>query len=537
MRYPASRKSGAPDNLRLLIISVFTVSMTLLGFSQTAKTVPADQDTRQSILQAYGSYLTPANELVSLRNRTSRHYAVDGNLNVAMLSSTPIFYAGPGGRLEEILDLIVSNDDRAGDGYRFRNQANDVLFYFSGEADRCAIQDVHGDVLAVVTSAYASPAGDVSSAENHLYKIFKQDSSDFAWTVEGSSVSYRYFINRKIPVEDLGPGVHIDWRQPVTELDNFEDEWPNGRMSATTVATDGSHGDEWCFGETVAQTETTTTILGYITLDAGQTGSILKSSPGNTPIPAGSSIRVQNMSDPGCTYGYRGWAKYDLSVFDPADTIYSVEQHIYASALESYWYDAVDINVTHLRYDPEVGTAQATWEEVGVGFPYVYDLGVFGTGWRTIQLSGVLNDFSGAIASPGWFGLGFMVWCDENNSNFFVTFSGVGGGNSPYLYIVYSPITDVAEDDPIPVHYTLSQNYPNPFNPVTTISYTLPAGGHVRLSVSNILGQEVAVLADGEQAPGEKTISFDALDLPSGVYIYRLSAGSFTDVKKMMLVR
>jgi len=88
-----------------------------------------------------------------------------------------------------------------------------------------------------------------------------------------------------------------------------------------------------------------------------------------------------------------------------------------------------------------------------------------------------------------------------------------------------------------PTEYSLGQNYPNPFNPVTTIAYDLPVDEKVNISVFNILGQEVAVLVNEVQEAGYKTISFDASALPSGVYTYKIIAGAFTGVKKMLLVR
>lgn len=88
-----------------------------------------------------------------------------------------------------------------------------------------------------------------------------------------------------------------------------------------------------------------------------------------------------------------------------------------------------------------------------------------------------------------------------------------------------------------PSHYNLAQNYPNPFNPTTNIRYTLPASQHVTIEVYNTLGQLVAKLIDKYQAAGSYTIHFDAHELPSGMYIYRLKAGNFTETKKMMLIK
>ncbi len=89
----------------------------------------------------------------------------------------------------------------------------------------------------------------------------------------------------------------------------------------------------------------------------------------------------------------------------------------------------------------------------------------------------------------------------------------------------------------LPADYELGQNYPNPFNPATTIGYALPTEGHVRLSVFNVLGQEVAVLVDGWEAAGSRSVTFDARSVPSGVYTYRITAGNFTATGKMLLVR
>lgn len=85
--------------------------------------------------------------------------------------------------------------------------------------------------------------------------------------------------------------------------------------------------------------------------------------------------------------------------------------------------------------------------------------------------------------------------------------------------------------------YALGQNYPNPFNPITKISYSLPQSEIVRLKILNVLGQEIISLVNEEKPAGYYEVDFDALDLPSGVYIYRLKAGNFIDAKKMILIK
>jgi hypothetical protein len=88
-----------------------------------------------------------------------------------------------------------------------------------------------------------------------------------------------------------------------------------------------------------------------------------------------------------------------------------------------------------------------------------------------------------------------------------------------------------------PSVYELGQNYPNPFNPATVITFALPEASPVRLSVYNMLGQEVAVLVNGYVEAGRHEARFDASRFPSGVYIYSITAGSFQATRMMVLVK
>ncbi|MHB8338047.1 MAG: T9SS type A sorting domain-containing protein, partial [Ignavibacteriaceae bacterium] len=99
-------------------------------------------------------------------------------------------------------------------------------------------------------------------------------------------------------------------------------------------------------------------------------------------------------------------------------------------------------------------------------------------------------------------------------------------------------VTDVKkENNQTPTAFTLSQNYPNPFNPSTVIKYSVPKSGIVTLKVYNMLGQEVATLVNQMQNSGNYIVNFNANNLASGVYMYRIQSGDFTLTKKMELLK
>jgi len=88
-----------------------------------------------------------------------------------------------------------------------------------------------------------------------------------------------------------------------------------------------------------------------------------------------------------------------------------------------------------------------------------------------------------------------------------------------------------------PLAFSLYQNYPNPFNPSTNISFTLPVKSFVSLKIFDLSGREIATIVSEELSAGNYTRQWDAANMPSGVYFYRLKAGSFTETKKLILVR
>lgn len=131
---------------------------------------------------------------------------------------------------------------------------------------------------------------------------------------------------------------------------------------------------------------------------------------------------------------------------------------------------------------------------------------------------------------------------DRNGTKVFFTSEHNTIEDRPKLILTFdaaATATDITDEDgQIPQEFKLEQNYPNPFNPTTTITYQLPRSSTVNLTIYNYLGQEVkSLIQNNRQSAGVHTVQVNAADLASGVYIYRLEAGSFNQVRKMVLIK
>ena len=146
------------------------------------------------------------------------------------------------------------------------------------------------------------------------------------------------------------------------------------------------------------------------------------------------------------------------------------------------------------------------------------------------------------------FGSGGGMNTSDNNSligTFGQTFIGVSENTVNEVYsgfwYVNQTLVGISDGQVIPKKFEIFQNYPNPFNPTTTIKYSVPIGVNshspLQLKVYDILGREIAALVNETKAPGNYEINFNASNLASGVYFYRLQAGSFIQVKKMILMK
>ncbi len=146
-------------------------------------------------------------------------------------------------------------------------------------------------------------------------------------------------------------------------------------------------------------------------------------------------------------------------------------------------------------------------------------------------------------ATTGEFGIGYMV---TKNSPDLLKSINLTNQDSDAAWadtlmnvkVNVTPATSVEEtNNEVVKDYVLGQNYPNPFNPTTTISFSLPKGDNVKLDVFNSNGEFVQTLVDGHVGAGTSTVKFDASNLASGIYLYKIQASDFVQIRKMMLIK
>jgi hypothetical protein len=117
------------------------------------------------------------------------------------------------------------------------------------------------------------------------------------------------------------------------------------------------------------------------------------------------------------------------------------------------------------------------------------------------------------------------------------TWDGTNWVNNGRYTRLYVPITGITQLSATIQNYSLSNNFPNPFNPSTAIKFDLPKTSEVSLKIFNILGEEVATLVSEKLSTGSYSYEWDAVNLPSGLYLYRLEVEEFVETKKMILMK
>ena len=146
------------------------------------------------------------------------------------------------------------------------------------------------------------------------------------------------------------------------------------------------------------------------------------------------------------------------------------------------------------------------------------------------------NSFTSGPPSTNQWVYDFVFTIEGTNPYYCEVHGGPGGSGMSGVINVEPPV-GVSGNDPVVTKFELNQNYPNPFNPSTTIEYSIIESGIVKLQVYNNIGEKVATLVNDYKEAGIYRVDFDASELSSGIYYYRIDTGNFISVKKMILLK
>jgi len=273
------------------------------------------------------------------------------------------------------------------------------------------------------------------------------------------------------------------------------------------------------------------------TLTAPATGMVVKDGGNYTKFD--NTLHIQNTSAMGCEFGYRSWVKYDISSIPDSAYVDEIQQFVYCTELVEEFFDYLEYNIMRIDSDPVTATPDDLWTDIFDGTMYVYYEWVTNPpAWEWCPLSSPAPyDMTIALNNEDWFALGYMVKCDEDDSDFLAIFDGYLDTYPPYLIVRYHIVTSVEVIESEVNSFILYQNYPNPFNPSTTIQFSVTSPSLTTLKIFNSLGEVVAILINEELTTGSYEIEWDATGLPSGIYFYQLQAGDFIETKKMILMK
>ncbi|MBI5215525.1 MAG: T9SS type A sorting domain-containing protein [Ignavibacteriae bacterium] len=167
------------------------------------------------------------------------------------------------------------------------------------------------------------------------------------------------------------------------------------------------------------------------------------------------------------------------------------------------------------------------------GFPIEISGSIQDSAWTSTWADSTTGNFSLEVSNKLY---NYNLYANNLPNNYFV--SGVTAHPGETGVIINITVNGVSErESGIPSSYSLGQNYPNPFNPTTVIDYDLKYASHVQLSLYNVLGEEVLNVVNQEQSAGKYRATVDASSLASGMYFYKLQAGQFSNIKKLILIR
>ena len=182
---------------------------------------------------------------------------------------------------------------------------------------------------------------------------------------------------------------------------------------------------------------------------------------------------------------------------------------------------------------------------VETGIELIWETGFNSYEFEVQRSSSLFSHMSKEKTKMDWEKIGFVGRNGINNSinkYSFIDRTPTSGGILFYRikqinYDGQVQYSDVAEVSFMPTEYILYQNYPNPFNPTTNIIFSIPEDSKVIINLYNLVGEEVTEIVNKSFTTGYHELMFNASGLAGGVYFYRITAGSFTDVKKLMLLK
>ncbi|HLG32082.1 MAG TPA: T9SS type A sorting domain-containing protein, partial [Ignavibacteriaceae bacterium] len=199
--------------------------------------------------------------------------------------------------------------------------------------------------------------------------------------------------------------------------------------------------------------------------------------------------------------------------------------------------------ISHAKMDSVVATAdpieiQAVLKsKSGIVESYVHWTSDTLAGFNFAVMNFVSGDTASAIIPAQVDGTEIFYYLSATSNSGRTVTKPLPAPSGFYKFMVENSITAVNEND-LPDEFILFQNFPNPFNPATKIKYQIPtAQVSVQIKVYDILGNEIATLVNEEKSAGTYEIEFDALRLSSGIYFYRMIAGNYSEIKKMILIR
>ncbi|MBX2820015.1 MAG: right-handed parallel beta-helix repeat-containing protein [Rhodothermaceae bacterium] len=408
--------------------------------------------------------------------RNNRSY---GNINV-VLSGNPIGTTDGNGILVDDFQNAYSNSHGV---FPHRTLVENNLSYDNG-----------GKGVQVYQSDFVDVFNNTAYHNNH------DQQNTGTWRAELSLIYSHHTVWRNnIGVANPGPGEILQWNRGILIAESDNTVWENN------ITFNGSPGDKSInlSNTPVTESDLANNMLGVNPLFMNEFAQDFSLNLESPAINAGSDQIVSFID---INYQPRPRGTVDIGAFEFDDGNLPVELTAFeavasGTSIELSWETASELN-----------NAGFAVELAPQGFAFQHALFVEGKGTTNTPQSyqATLTDLA-----PGTYTLRLKQ----------IDFDGT---------FAYSPAVEV---DIAASAYQLAQSYPNPFNPQTRIQYTLPLAGHVDLTVFDLLGRKIETLVNQEQPAGTHSVLFNARDLPNGTYVYRLTAGAFSETKSMVLLK